>query len=371
MENEKMGWNKYWQDKAAEFKINNSIPGRVISQGKKNYLISVGGQDILAELSGKMLYQIRCQGKRQSAYPVTGDWVMLRQGEHGSLQIIEAVLPRTNYLARKMKISGGRKLVQFQGSEILTGGITDAQLLAVNIDLIIYFIGLDQRFSRNRIERFFTQVSSVGAELLIILNKIDKCPQYETVLDELNVIRPEVAVIAVSALKGIGTEQLQYYLKDGKTAVLMGASGSGKSTLVNRLLEVDQQETEQVREKDGKGRHKTSSRELFLLPGGGMLIDTPGLRELQLWADSEDIQETFSDIVELEHKCLFRNCNHGSEPGCAIKAALENGSLDLARYDNYLKMTREIDHLNLRKKQKAHQRAQSSREKNKLKQEIL
>jgi ribosome biogenesis GTPase len=250
-----------------------------------------------------------------------------------------------------------------------TGGKTDEQVLAANIDTVFLVSGLDGDYNVRRLERYVTVAWDSGAVPVIVLNKADLRDDIEEVVEEVESVAFGVPVLALSAAENTGMEQLTEYIKPGKTAAFLGSSGVGKSTLINRLLGEEKLKTTEVREDDQRGRHTTTHRELLLLPEGGIVIDTPGMRELQLWADDEGLSRTFPDIEALFEQCRFRDCTHNSEPGCAVKQALDDGSLDRKRYQNYLKLQKELKHLSTRKDIKAQR--QNNRDFDKMVRRVL
>jgi ribosome biogenesis GTPase / thiamine phosphate phosphatase len=226
------------------------------------------------------------------------------------------------------------------------------QILAANIDTVFIVTGLDGNFSTGRIERFLTATASSGASPVLLLNKADLCPDPAVYLEELERIAKGRPVHVVSAATGAGIECFAQYLTPGKTVAFLGSSGAGKSTLVNRLFGIDLQSTGEVNEATGKGRHTTSRAELFVHGSGCMLIDTPGIRELQLWCDGQAVEDTFEDVAALSGQCRFTDCQHGNEPGCAVRAALRSGELSESRFRSYTRLYSEVRHLEMRKKQR-------------------
>lgn len=261
-------------------------------------------------------------------WPAVGDWVAaeLRAGQTNA--VIQHVLPRRSRFARKI---AGKQIAE--------------QVIAANIDLALIVTALDGNFNVRRIERYMTQCWESGARPAIVLNKADACAERRERTAEIEGMAMGVPVLLVSAKTGEGVEALEAHLMKGQTIVLLGSSGAGKSTLANRLLREDRQATHAVRESDSRGRHTTTARELFLLPNGAMIIDTPGLRELQLWNAADGLSQTFADVDELSGQCRFRDCRHGNEPGCAVQAALASGILEAERLESWRKLEREQEFL--------------------------
>jgi ribosome biogenesis GTPase len=278
-----------------------------------------------------------------------GDWVALSPRWDEGKATIHALLPRKTKFSRRAVLSGGMPE---------TGGRTDEQVLAANVDTVFLVSGLDRDFNVRRIERYLAVAWDSGAAPVIILNKADLCEKLAAKLQEVEAVAIGVPIHPVSATENQGLETLQTYLGAGKTVVFLGSSGVGKSTIINCLLGSERQKVHAVREDDSRGRHTTAHRELIVLPEGGMVIDTPGLREIELWSNEEGLEKIFGDIEQLAASCRFRDCRHQGEPGCAIRQALDDGSLDAGRYDNYLKLQRELKHLALRQEKGAQRRAE-------------
>jgi len=279
----------------------------------------------------------------QAELPAVGDWVLLRRGEDQGSVLVTGLLPRRNTFARK--VPGPRQ---------------EAQVLAANVDYALVVTACGQDFSLRRMERFVALAEEAGVRPLLVLTKIDLEPDIGPLLAEVEALSPVSPVLAVCAPEGLGLSELGTLLGPRVTAVLLGSSGAGKSTLLNALAGSALADTGEVRLDDEKGRHTTTSRELYLLPSGALLIDTPGLREVQLWADEEAVDASFAEIEELSAACRFRDCRHEGEPGCAVGAALEAGTLDRRRYASWLKLRREVAHLE-RKDDAALQRAEAER----------
>ncbi len=286
---------------------------------RNSYVLrSEGGAEIFATLAGKLRYET---SKREDL-PAVGDLVRVRD------TVIEEVLPRRTVILRKAAGDG-----------------SEAQVLAANVDTVFVVSGLDGDFNLRRLERYFLAVRSSGAQCAILLNKADLCDDLDARMREVRAVAPGADVVPISALHGEGIDALRPYLVPGETVAFVGSSGAGKSTLINRLLGRDRQLTGAVRETDSRGRHTTSHRELLETPGGALLIDTPGLRQLQPWAGEDDVDGAFPDIEELARGCHYRDCAHAGEDGCAIEAALDDGSLDFDRFSNYRKMRKEAAYL--------------------------
>ncbi len=290
-----------------------------------------------AEPSGRL----RHAAQSRADLPAVGDWLAIapRSGEVAAT--ILAVLPRRSRFSRKA-----------------AGGAADEQVIAANIDLVFLVAGLDGDFNPRRLERYLACAYDSGASPVIVLNKSDLCADPDAALQEVRSIATGVPVHAVSAAQGLGIDDLKRHLAAGKTAVVLGSSGVGKSTLINALLGEDRQQTGLTNQHHGQfhGHHTTTHRELILLPAGGLLVDTPGLRELALWTtDDRHLGDAFDDIERLSRSCRFRDCSHGSEPGCAVRDALRSGVLDPARFENYLKLQREQHYLEARQDKRLQQ----------------
>ncbi len=324
------GWNSHFAGQLAPGEELAQV-ARVIQEHKESYLVEAVGAGrgkIWAEISGKM----RHQGTVREDFPAVGDWVMLRgmknstsSREDGPVQIYR-ILPRRSVLSRRLE----------SGEE---------QLLAVNVDVAFLGTSLNDNFNLRRLERYLALSSSAGVQPVVLLTKADLCPDPSPFLQAIEPLLASsngATVHAVSVVSGQGMEAVRNYLTAGITAVILGSSGVGKSTLVNYLADSDVQDMMEAREFDDKGRHCTTFRHLVRTTTGGLIIDTPGLRGLALGESADALLGTFSDIEAIAAACHFRDCQHQSEPGCAIKAAVETGQLDAGRLEGYLKLHREV-----------------------------
>ncbi|MFT8311614.1 MAG: ribosome small subunit-dependent GTPase A [Sporolactobacillus sp.] len=315
------GWNQHLDATQLNLENGQSI-GRVTSEYKGQYKLVTEQGDYLAEVTGKL----RHQAEEREDFPAVGDWVVVRERPSECKATIDRILPRYSKFSRKA-----------------AGVTTVEQIVAANIDTVFLVMALNHDFNIRRLERYLTMAWESGANPVILLSKADLCTDLETKIAAVEEIAFGVPLITVSALRDAGKQQITDYLGQGKTAVFLGSSGAGKSTLTNWLCGKDIQVVHSVREDDDRGRHTTTTRELIVLPGGGVIIDTPGMRELQLWTASDDsLEQSFSDIETFASECRFRDCTHQKEPGCAVQRALQDGSLSENRYQSYLKLQREL-----------------------------
>jgi ribosome biogenesis GTPase / thiamine phosphate phosphatase len=313
---ERFGWNDEIA-RAFEEHAPGLEPGRIAVQHRGVWEVVTKDGDALVEITGRFRH-----AAEPGELPVVGDWVGLRDGP------IDAVLPRSSKFSRKTAWT--------EVSE---------QVLVANVDVAFLVMGLDERdFKVRRLERYLTTAWEGGATPVIVLNKVDLASDLEAQIAETETVAFGVPIHAVSAETGEGVEDLRRHLTGNRTVALLGSSGVGKSSIINRLLGEEHFRIADVRS-DGRGRHTTTHRELVPVPGGGVIVDTPGLRELQLWESDGGLDQAFADVAELVAQCRFSDCEHRTEPGCAIKSALADGSLASERWESYLKLQRELARL--------------------------
>ena len=312
-----LGWNPRLENGFQQYRSDGLAPARVAREDREHYLVSSEAGELVAQVSGKF----RFNATGRADFPAVGDWVAIEGAT------IHAVLPRASKFSRKV-----------------AGAKTEEQIVAANVDTLFIVCGLDGDFNPRRVERYLAPAWDSGATPVIVLNKVDICDDVSALIAEVELIAPGIVVHPVSALAA-DVDVLRRYCERGSTIALIGSSGVGKSTLINALLGENRQDTGDVSEHSDRGRHTTTRRELVVLPTGGLLIDNPGMRELQLWSDETGVDETFADIAQLAALCRFRDCQHNSEPECAVQSALAGGSLDAERYQSYLKLKRELRYL--------------------------
>lgn len=329
---EGLGWDGGWEKEFAPFLGLGFEPARVTCEYREAYDVLGASGEWQAEISGRF----RHEHPRHKEWPAVGDWVAVAARPQDGTATIHAVLPRRGCFSRKA-----------------AGERTEEQVVAANVDVVFLVTGLDGDFNLRRIERYLTVAWDSGGRPVIVLNKVDVCTDVAGVVSEVENIAFGAPVIALSAATGDGVEMLRTLLPPGVTGAFLGSSGVGKSSLVNALMGNRRQATRSVRSDDSRGRHTTTNRELIPLPDAGVIIDTPGMRELQIWTDDDGLETAFPDVEALASECRFADCTHTGEPGCAVQAALEEGTLQRDRFRSYTKLQREIQYQVLRQDQSA------------------
>jgi ribosome biogenesis GTPase len=329
---EKLGWSEFFSSQIAIGQSASEVAvARVAEENREMYRLLSERGEFMAEVSGKFRHEITARAD----FPAVGDWVSASTRNHEGRATIHRVLNRKSKFSRKI---AGKK--------------TEEQIVAANIDVVFLVSSLNSEFNLRRIERYVTLAWESGAKPVIVLNKCDLCENAEQFRDAAEVAAMSVQVILASAARGDGIAEIRELMRSSSenisgaaqvavTAALLGSSGVGKSSLINAILGTELLDTGEVRAGDDKGRHTTTARHLIVAPGGGVLIDTPGMRELQLWDGSEGIAQAFGEIEELATECKFRDCKHENEPECAVRAAVEVGTLDAGRLESFHKLGRE------------------------------
>ena len=322
-----LGWSEFFERTFQVYRERGQSAGRVVLEERGAYRLYTENGELTARIRGKL----RFDSESAADFPAVGDWVSFATRERDGLAQIHAVLPRRSKFSRKA-----------------AGSNSEEQVVAANIDTVFLVQGLDHDFNLRRLERYLVAAYESNAAPVVILSKADICEDVEQKLSAAESVAPGTPVHAISPVTGFGLEALDQYIQPGVTVAFLGSSGVGKSTLINRIVGEEVQKTAEVREHDSRGRHTTTHRELLVLNTGGLLIDTPGMRELQLWDAGGSLGDAFSDVESISASCYFTNCRHKNEPGCAVKEALADGSLDAARYESYEKLERELEYLDSR-----------------------
>jgi ribosome biogenesis GTPase / thiamine phosphate phosphatase len=318
------GWNSYFEAMWNEADAENAVPARVVAQQRKCWRVAGEFGESLAEAGGKL----RLAAEEGADWPAVGDWVSVELRGTREVAVVRTVLPRRNQFTRKVP---GKRI--------------EEQVIAANVETALVISALDGDFNPRRAERYIAQCWESGVRPVLILNKADASKNAYAKAAEMERVALGTPVCVVSAKTGQGVEEVELLLIPGQTLLMLGSSGVGKSTLTNRLLGRSLQKVNDVRANDSRGRHTTTARELFALPCGALLIDTPGLRELQLWNAGGGLAQAFADIDLLAARCRFSDCRHETEPGCAVQAAVQAGTLDSARLENLRKLLREQEFL--------------------------
>jgi ribosome biogenesis GTPase len=320
-----MGWDAAFAQSFESWSGRSDVqPGRVIVEFNYIYRVAIEGRELEAVASGRLKHQ----AASRSELPVVGDWVVVRKRQSENHGVIQAVLPRRSKFSRKV-----------------AGKVTDEQVVAANVDVVFLVMALDRDFSLRRLERYLLLAHDSDAQPVILLTKPDLAADVAFAVAEVAAVAGDVPFHVLSPKLNQGMEQVAAYLTASVTGTLLGSSGVGKSTIINRLVGYDLRKTREVREEDSKGRHTTTHRQLVTVPGGGLIIDTPGMRELQLWDVGDAVRETFDDIEAVAIECHFSDCQHRGEPRCAVKQAIADGRLPAARVESYLKLQDEVAYL--------------------------
>lgn len=330
------GWDAGWEEAFAPLSSQRLLPGRVVLEHTHIYRLVSARGEVVARVSGRF----RHAAQAREDFPAVGDWVGYRLDEIGGRAQIHAVLPRRSRFLRKV-----------------AGAVTEAQVVAANIDTIFIVMGCDEDFNLRRLERYLVLAWESGASPVVLLNKADLAAEAGEDPEEKKAQAERqaagVPVHLTSAKTGLGFDEISAHLAPGRTIALLGSSGVGKSSIINRLLGSDRLRTGEVRAWNSRGRHITRHRELVRLPAGAMLIDTPGMRELQLWDVGQGVSGAFDDVEALAAGCRFRDCRHRSEPGCAVRAAVDAGALPAERLESYLKLEDERREFEARRDERA------------------
>ena len=317
---EQFGWSEPLAAAFAPHARAGHLPGRIVIQQRNGYLVATDRGEVRAKPAGRLLHEVG-----ETGHPAVGDWVALSFNPGERSATLHAILPRRTAFVRRAADSHAT-----------------VQVIASNIDVAFVVASLNADLNPRRIERYLAAAWQSGARPVVVLTKADLCDDLEARVAEVRALSSDCPVLTVAAKQGLGLDALLAQLAPGETCVLIGSSGAGKSTLVNAFLGEDRMATAEIRQGDDKGRHTTSHRHLVLLPGGGLIIDTPGMREVGLIGADDGVAEVFDDVEALVASCRFSDCGHGREPGCAVRAALDSGALDAGRWAHFRKLGLEL-----------------------------
>jgi len=328
----KLGWDDQLSEEFEPHRAAGLVPGRVAVQHRGAWDVIAEAGELRVDAAGRL----RHEAVVNAELPVVGDWVAVAARPDETGGTIQAVLPRRTKFSRKTTLQAAEE-----------------QVLVANVDVVFVVTSLNEDLNLRRLERYLTLAWESGASPVIVLTKADLVADSAPLVAAVEGIAYGVPVVPTSTVTGLGLDDVTAYLPTGVTGALLGSSGVGKSTLVNALVGEERLITQEIRD-DGKGRHTTTRRELIVLPGAGLIVDTPGMRELQLWAADDGLDEAFDDVTALFANCRFSDCAHDTEPDCAVRAALEDGSLSTERWESYRKLQRELEHLERRLDKRAH-----------------
>jgi ribosome biogenesis GTPase len=327
-----LGWNEFFENQFQVYKNQEFIPARVAAENKQRYILFTEAGELTGEVTGKLLYS----SETNAELPKTGDWVAVAIFKKEKKAIIHSVLERKTKLSRK---AADRK--------------TEEQILATNIDFVFVVQGLDNNFNLRRLERYVVSILESGAKPIIVLNKTDLVEEPTIMQRKVKEIMHGIPVILTNATRGLGIIDIRNILKVGFTGVFTGSSGVGKSTIINSLLDEQILRTSEVSNSVKKGKHTTARREMLIIPDGGIVIDTPGMREFQLWGVDEGLNKVFDEVESIALKCKFTDCTHTNEKGCAVIDALEKGIIDEGRLNSFRKLQKELDYLEEKQSKRA------------------